>query len=67
MLIIPRTPSPSPAPTPATRIPLPIRTEPHKRPLEELTREELLELARAQEVIIFFPLPRNFPVNKHIS
>lgn len=51
MLIIPRTPSPPPpSPPPAARIALPVRHEPLERPLDELSHEELLELARAQKV-----------------
>lgn len=63
MLIIPRTPSPSPLPTPVARIPSPVKPEPlHERPLDELSREELLELARAQKVYSFLSFPRNFLV-----
>lgn len=62
MLIIPRTPSPSPPPPLAARIPSPVIPEPlHERPLDELSREELLELARAQKVYSFFSLRKKLP------
>ena len=44
------------------------QTEPlHERALDELSHEELLELARAQKVCSFFSLPRNLLVKKHIT
>lgn len=55
MLIIPRGVSLSPPPPLAAKILSPVTPEPCERPLDELSREELLELALAQKVYLFFP------------
>lgn len=63
MLIISRTPSPFPAPPPVARTPSPVTHEPPELPLDELSHEELLELARAQKVYSSFLCQ----VMKHIT